>query len=226
MTEAILFHQLVAVAASKAPQRTALTFGTEPSTMRRSRTVSKASLQVFSDADSRSERVGIYLDKRFETVVACFGAAAAGGVFVPLNPLLKPEQVGYILRDCNVRVLVTSPERLASLAPILPECPDLRHVVVTGQKARVLATARRVSELIGWSDAARRHPPRPAIASSTSTWRRSSTPRAAPASRRAWCCPTATWSPARRASPPTSGTTPTTRCSRRCRCRSTPASAS
>ena len=43
-----------------------------------------------------------------------FGAAAAGGVFVPVNPLLKPEQVAYILADCNVRVLVTSADRLAA----------------------------------------------------------------------------------------------------------------
>lgn len=37
----------------------------------------------------RTERVAVYLDKRFETVVASFGAAHAGGVFVPLNPVLK-----------------------------------------------------------------------------------------------------------------------------------------
>ena len=42
---------------------------------------------------------------------------------MPINPLLKPEQVAYILRDCNVRVLVTSPERLALLAPVLAELP-------------------------------------------------------------------------------------------------------
>ena len=65
----------------------------------------------------RTERVGIYLEKRWETVVTSFGAPAAGGVFVPLNPLLKAEQVVFILRDCDVRVLVTSPERLALLAP-------------------------------------------------------------------------------------------------------------
>ena len=47
------------------------------------------------------------------------------------NPLLKPEQVGHILRDCNVRVLVTSPERLALLAEVLGQCADLRDVVVT-----------------------------------------------------------------------------------------------
>jgi len=78
----------------------------------------------------RGERVAIYLEKRFETVIASFGAPAAGGVFVPLNPLLKAEQVAYILRDCNVRVLVTSPERLSLLEPILAECHDLRQVVV------------------------------------------------------------------------------------------------
>ena len=38
---------------------------------------------------ARGDRVGIYLEKRFETVVASFGAAAAGCVFVPINPILK-----------------------------------------------------------------------------------------------------------------------------------------
>ena len=55
---------------------------------------------------------------------------AAGGVFVPVNPLLKAEQVAYILRDCNVRVLVTSPERLPLLAEAWPDartCARGRH---------------------------------------------------------------------------------------------------
>ncbi|MDQ2990302.1 MAG: AMP-binding protein, partial [Pseudomonadota bacterium] len=45
----------------------------------------------------RGERVAVYLEKNIENVAAMFGAAAAGGVFVPVNPLLKPEQVAYIL---------------------------------------------------------------------------------------------------------------------------------
>src|ERR1035437_1401033 len=78
----------------------------------------------------RGERIAIYLEKRFETVIASFGATAAGCVFVPLNPLLKPDQVAYILRDCNVRALVTSIERIPVLAPVLEACHDLRHVVL------------------------------------------------------------------------------------------------
>ena len=81
----------------------------------------------------RSERVAVYLDKRFETVIACFGAAAAGGVFVPVNPLLKSDQVGHILRDCNARVLITSAERLTLLEAALGSCPDLRHVIVVDE---------------------------------------------------------------------------------------------
>jgi acyl-CoA ligase (AMP-forming) (exosortase A-associated) len=80
----------------------------------------------------RAERVAIYLDKCVETVIASFGTPAAGGAFVPINPLLKPEQVGYILRDCGARVLVTSPDRLALLGGVLSQCPDLRHVVLNG----------------------------------------------------------------------------------------------
>lgn len=82
---------------------------------------------------ARGERVAIWLDKRIETVVASFGVPAAGCAFVPINPQLKPEQLAYILRDCAVRVLLTSPERLPLLAPSLADCPDLRHLVVTGE---------------------------------------------------------------------------------------------
>ncbi len=78
----------------------------------------------------REDRVGVYLEKRVETVAALFGAAAAGCVFVPVNPLLKPRQVAHILKDCNVRVLVTSSIRLEGLSAVLPECSDLEVVVV------------------------------------------------------------------------------------------------
>jgi acyl-CoA synthetase (AMP-forming)/AMP-acid ligase II len=113
---------------------------------------------------SRGDRVAIYLDKRVETVVASFGAPAAGGVFVPVNPLLKPEQVAFILQDCNVRVLVTSPERLALLPEALAQCPDLRHVVVTDPTSGPLpaTTGGDVNPIpvMGWSDLLG-HPARP-----------------------------------------------------------------
>jgi acyl-CoA ligase (AMP-forming) (exosortase A-associated) len=80
----------------------------------------------------RGERVAVYLDKRVETVTAIFGTSAAGGVVVPVNPLLRPKQVAYILSDCDARVLVTTPERLEVLRQDLAGCKTVEQVVVVG----------------------------------------------------------------------------------------------
>ena len=134
MMNPFLLQHLIAGSAERHPDRPALVFGDDTlSYSALARDVEAFASGVVQMGLARGERVGIYLDKRFETVIASFGAAAAGGVFVPVNPLLKPEQVAYILRDCNVRVLVTSrraPRRCSRRR--CAECPDLRHVIVIG----------------------------------------------------------------------------------------------
>lgn len=79
------------------------------------------------------ERVAVYLEKRIETVVSFFGTTAAGAVFVPVNPILRPRQVQHILRDCNVRVLITSAARLAALGDVPKDCHDLRTIVLVDE---------------------------------------------------------------------------------------------
>ena len=150
-----LVHQLVAQSALRFPQREALKY--------RDRVLDYAELaraiQAFADGLlglglARADRVAIYAEKRFETVIAMFGTAAAGGVYVPINPLLKAEQVAYILTDCNVRVLVTSAERLPLLIPVLSQCPDLRCVVVMGAKVTDLSIGGMA--VLAWDEVADR----------------------------------------------------------------------
>ena len=81
------------------------------------------------------ERVAIYLPKRVEAVISFFASNCAGAVFVPVNPLLKPEQVAYILRDCNVRVLISSHDRLKQLEAVLSSCHDLNLIVDVNNKS-------------------------------------------------------------------------------------------
>jgi len=132
-----LIHELLLYSAEKAPQRAALAYQNVRLDYAALAVQVKQSCAGLRRLGlQRSARVAVYLEKRPETVVAIFGAAAAGGVFVPVNPLLKPEQVAYILKDCNVSILVTSAERLELLAPVLCDCPDLVSVVVVGGKLR------------------------------------------------------------------------------------------
>lgn len=98
----------------------------------------------------RLDRVAIYLPKQFENVIAMFGAVRAGCVFVPVNPVLKGPQVQHILRDCNVRTLVTSAERAAALNDVLGACPDLQHVVIVGGGA--IPALPPTLTVIAWRD--------------------------------------------------------------------------
>lgn len=83
----------------------------------------------------RGQRVAVFLPKVPETVYGFFGAGLSGNVFVPVNPVLKPQQVAYILKDCQVKVLITSNARLKGLADALRACPDITTVVVVDDTA-------------------------------------------------------------------------------------------
>ena len=78
------------------------------------------------------ERVAVWLPKQVETLVAAFGAAVAGAVFVPVNAILKAAQVQHVLQDAGASVLVTTRQRLAELSRQWGVLPGLRWVLLVG----------------------------------------------------------------------------------------------
>jgi acyl-CoA ligase (AMP-forming) (exosortase A-associated) len=151
MTE--LVHDCIFLSARRSPQAEALAYGRQRlSYAELGEQVVLAGGGLLACGLEKADRVAVYLEKRIEAVAAMFGASWAGGVFVPVNPLLKPEQVAYIAKDCNVRILVTSPERYKTLAPQLADCPDLRCVILTGAINNLEAPAG--VRLASWDDLA------------------------------------------------------------------------
>ena len=53
------------------------------------------------------DRVGLWLRNCPEFITALFGVLQAGGVVVPINNFLKPDEVGYILADAGAKVLIS-----------------------------------------------------------------------------------------------------------------------
>ena len=155
MSESTLLHELVRASAVRTPDASALTDGSTHHSYAALAELIEGVRNGICDAGlNRGARVAVYLDKRVEMVATCFGSAAAGTVFVPLNPLLKTEQVAYILQDCGVRLLVTSAERLALLQTVLPQCPELQHVVLTPTEgaAGAVASSAGMLRVQHWSD--------------------------------------------------------------------------
>ncbi len=128
-----LIHDFIFDAARRSPSAPALVSGVHRLTYAElAEAVADASQLLLAAGLARAGRVAVYLEKRVEHVTACFGAAAAGAVFVPVNPLLKADQLAHILTDCGASILVTSPERLLAMASTIVRCADLRTVFVTG----------------------------------------------------------------------------------------------
>lgn len=154
MRQAFLLHHLVELTARKAPERAALSYlGEQLSYAELAAQINAFAGAIVATGNGQQARVAVFLEKRFEFVVACFGACAAGSVFVPLNPVLKPPQVAHILSDCSARVLVTSKSRLEQLAQVLNGCATLRHIVlVDAGDGKAVQPPTASAQLFDWAD--------------------------------------------------------------------------
>jgi acyl-CoA synthetase (AMP-forming)/AMP-acid ligase II len=66
----------------------------------------------------KGARIGIYSDKCLEQVVAILAILSTDCILVPLTKLLKPEQVEYIINDCDIQCVITDKLKLESIEEI------------------------------------------------------------------------------------------------------------
>ena len=65
----------------------------------------------------KGDRVGVYMEKSWEAIVAMLAASRVGAAYVNINPLFKPPQVAYVAQDCDVRVMIGDSPKLDDLEP-------------------------------------------------------------------------------------------------------------
>jgi acyl-CoA ligase (AMP-forming) (exosortase A-associated) len=148
-----LLHELILESACRTPAAAALRHGVEELDYAAlAQQVRQAADGLLALGLQAQDRVAVWLDKRIETVAALFGAALAGGVLVPVNPLLRAAQAAHILRDSGARVLVTTAERFGALGALPEGCGELRAVVLCGAPA---CAGRPGLVVSGWDDCMR-----------------------------------------------------------------------
>jgi len=148
----VLLHTLIEQSADINPDKEALIFkNMEMSYAELVQHIEKVARCLNILGLSRYERVAVYLPKQFETVISFFAISKASGVFVPVNPILKPQQVSHILRDCNARILITSKQRLASLETDLASCHDLQTVILVDSDQN-LSKHKSTTNIVSWEN--------------------------------------------------------------------------
>jgi long-chain acyl-CoA synthetase len=76
------------------------------------------------------DRVGLWLKNCPEFIPCVFGILQAGAVVVPINNFLKPAEVGYILNDGGIDVVITDMELGAHLAELKSARPSLKFFAI------------------------------------------------------------------------------------------------
>src|SRR5271155_1988312 len=78
----------------------------------------------------RERRIALVMLDTIDFPIAFWGALRAGVVPVPINTLLTPEMVGYILADSRADAVVISAPLVGPLLPVLRGVIGLRRIVV------------------------------------------------------------------------------------------------
>ena len=146
-----LLHQFIQDSAHRKPDATALIHRKDSMSYGDlNRSIQQCAEGLIQSDLNRGDRVGVYLPKQMETVISLFGTSLAGGVFVPINPLLKPPQVAHIIKDCDVRILITSSSRAELLGETLKACPSICAIVIVDDASNLTETSSQ--PLLSWTD--------------------------------------------------------------------------
>lgn len=81
----------------------------------------------------RGDRVVLFMDNAWETVVSIFGVLKAGGVFVLVNPTTKTAKLAFILGNCEPAALITQVRIAAVAREAMREAPSVKAVLVAGE---------------------------------------------------------------------------------------------
>jgi acyl-CoA ligase (AMP-forming) (exosortase A-associated) len=78
----------------------------------------------------RGDRVAIFLPRGIDESVSIFAVSLASGVFVPVNMLLRGQQIVHIITDCDVRVVITDREHRPIVAESVAGQADVKILLV------------------------------------------------------------------------------------------------
>jgi long-chain acyl-CoA synthetase len=118
--------------------RAARRFGSKTALVAPGRTLTYAELDELCDRAAgglhdigirSGDRVSLYSPNRWEYVVAYHAALRVAAVVNPINVMLTPEEVAFVLNDCGAAAIFTSGDRAEVIAGLTRSVPTLRRVI-------------------------------------------------------------------------------------------------
>ncbi|MBA3993232.1 MAG: hypothetical protein C0469_06870 [Cyanobacteria bacterium DS2.3.42] len=93
-----------------------------------------------------ADKIGIIFPNHPDFISAFFAVSSLGGTVVPINPLLKADEVKHILSDSEAKVLIVHESTAGEVADAVENLPNLEHVFVLTYGEKGGYTAVSLSE--------------------------------------------------------------------------------
>jgi amino acid adenylation domain-containing protein len=145
-------HDFLVASAARLPDKVALVCAKKRYTYREIDEASNRLAHALARRGvARGDRVIVFADNTYETVVSFWGVLKASAVVSIVNPLTKAEKLAYLLNDCRAAAMITD----GHLTPVFAEggakSEHLKAVIVSGAIDRERTKA--LPGVVAWSDA-------------------------------------------------------------------------
>ncbi len=102
---------------SALPDKAAIFDGSESLTFRQLYAEALAAAQALASLGALpGDRIGICMQKTLDQVVAILGVLWANAILVPIHPVLRADQIGHMVDDCDMKFLITESARVEELS--------------------------------------------------------------------------------------------------------------
>jgi acyl-CoA synthetase (AMP-forming)/AMP-acid ligase II len=89
---------------------------------------------LISSGIKKGDRIAIYMNNSWQSIVSIYGATIAGAVFLVINPQTKANKLQFILNDSGAKTLISESLLKNELSQALIETKDIQEVILTGEQ--------------------------------------------------------------------------------------------
>lgn len=150
---AFLLHHLLTETAHRLPDKEAIRFnGDGISYAQLDALTNQLARKLQEIGVQRGERVGIFVPKSFASIINVFAILKAGAVYVPIDPNAPIKRIAYIASNCNIKVLLTSTQKLTTISQLFSEKTPIEALILTDNQIQTQVTLPEKLKLISWSE--------------------------------------------------------------------------
>ncbi|WP_432407296.1 amino acid adenylation domain-containing protein [Wukongibacter sp. M2B1] len=101
-------HNLFEEQVMRIPEAVAVVFGDEEITYKGlNQRANQLARRLRKEGVRPNDCVGIMVEKSIEMIVGILGIIKAGGAYVPIDPMYPEARIGYMINDCEAKVMLT-----------------------------------------------------------------------------------------------------------------------